>query len=223
MRQVDVELDVPDDAECSGHIARRRNLARVHLPVANRQRVQLVSIAPRHRARRVRIQPAAEEKDCFQVRLLITRPAVSAPQMYLCALELQPYLAAVRLRIHAASSFAGGHRDRRKQHRRRAADELVARDDVLGEFVVGSVLNDELHLVVRRQQVEVLPVILRDSPLPGHFTSMIRITAGGTSLMLSGRRSRPSPSCRPEQLFHQRIHVALQQRLAAGHLDELAS
>ena len=61
--QVNRKLDVLNDAQVPGHVARGRHFTLVHLPVANRQCVQIVSIAPRHRARRVRVQPAAQEKN----------------------------------------------------------------------------------------------------------------------------------------------------------------
>ena len=59
-----------------------------------------------------------------------------------------------------------------------------------------------------------------DSPLPGHFTSTIRITSAGTSAMLrwpAGFEHHDMAAV--EELLHQRIDVRLQQRLAARDLD----
>src|SRR5690242_6180550 len=47
--------------------------------------------------------------------------------------------------------------NRREEHRRAAPIECVPRDDVTGELVVGSILNDELHLVARPQPIDVAP------------------------------------------------------------------
>src|SRR4051812_26329105 len=111
----------------------------------------------------------------------------------------------------------------RKQHRCGTIDEAVAGDDVLREFVVSSVLNDELHLVVRRDQVEVVPVILRrlaapralhiDDPDHGWRHVLDTEMAAGLDHHRLARREQP---------LHQRIDVALQQRFTAGHLDKLA-
>ena len=62
-REVDVELDVARDAERRGDAARRVDLARVHLAVADGQRVELVAVARGHRAGRVGVEAAAEQDD----------------------------------------------------------------------------------------------------------------------------------------------------------------
>ena len=61
--QVDVELDVPRDAERRRHGARRLQLARVPLTVADRQREEAEAVRPRDRRGRVGIEAAAEQDD----------------------------------------------------------------------------------------------------------------------------------------------------------------
>ena len=43
-------------------VACRLDLASVHLTVSDRQRIELVAVGARHRARRVRVEPAAEKE-----------------------------------------------------------------------------------------------------------------------------------------------------------------
>src|SRR5438105_4103458 len=98
---------------------------------------------------------------------------------------------------------------------------MVAIDHVAGEVIVGAILDDELHLVVRREAIEVLPVV------------PVRLAAAGAldvDDLPHGRRNavdRPVSSrlqhdrpARGKQPIHQRIHVLLQQRLAARDFDE---
>ena len=59
------------------------------------------------------------------------------------------------------------------------------------------------------------------SPLPGHFTSRIVTTGSGHArgaAMAAGFEQHGAAAI--EQRLHQRIDVVLQQRLAAGDLDE---
>ena len=60
-RQVHVELEVPLDAKRRRHSARRLELARVALPVAEGQREQPETLRARNRRGRIRVQAAAQE------------------------------------------------------------------------------------------------------------------------------------------------------------------
>ena len=62
-REVDVELDVARDAQRGGDAARRLDLARVDLAVADGQRVELVAVARGHGAGGVGVEAAAEQDD----------------------------------------------------------------------------------------------------------------------------------------------------------------
>src|SRR5258707_15537253 len=57
--------------------------------------------------------------------------------------------------------------DRRDQHGRRPRREPVTRDDIARELIIRPILDDELDLVVRRQQPDIAPVVL------------VRLAAGG--------------------------------------------
>ena len=67
-REIDVELDVAPHAQRGGHAARRLDLARVNLAVADRQRVELVAVARGHGAGRVGVETAAEKDDGARAR-----------------------------------------------------------------------------------------------------------------------------------------------------------
>ena len=65
---------------------------------------------------------------------------------------------------------------------------------------------------------------LSDSPLPGHLTSITRMTALGTCVdaqVAAGLEHHGAPLV--EQALHQRVDLLLQQRLAAGDLDDVAA
>ena len=98
-----------------------------------------------------------------------------------------------------------------------------ALDDIARELVVRAIGDDELHLVVRRETVEVGPVVL------------VGFAAAGTldvDDLHDARRhaiDRPVPAgfeqhrvAGREQPIHQLVHAFLQQRLAAGDFDERA-
>ena len=73
-RQVDVELDVSDDAQVTGHVARGRHFT-LRAPARSEPSTRtVVPIAPRHRARRIRVQPAAEKKNCFHFLVCVGAP-----------------------------------------------------------------------------------------------------------------------------------------------------
>jgi len=62
-----------------------------------------------------------------------------------------------------------------------------------------------------------------DSPLPGHFTSTIGLTPFGTLSSADVPAGFDQHfAAGVEQPLHQRVHVRLQQRFAAGDLDERA-
>ena len=104
---------------------------------------------------------------------------------------------------------------------RARAREVVARDDVARVLVVLAILDDELHLVVRAQPVEVAPVV----PLGLAAARALHVENGddlgghalGAAVSAGLEQHRAAAL---EQRLHQRVHVLLQQRLAAGDLDE---
>ena len=105
------------------------------------------------------------------------------------------------------------------------AGQVVARDDVARELVVGAILDHELHLVVRRQPVEVAPVVLAGFAAARaldvddlHAPPPARASIGRWPPVSSMHRRAAG-----QQPLHQRIDVVLQQRLAAGDLDERAA
>ncbi len=59
--QVDVELEVPFDAQRARHRARRFDLTRVALAVVNGQRAQGEALRPGNGRGGVRVEPAAQE------------------------------------------------------------------------------------------------------------------------------------------------------------------
>ena len=83
-REVDVQLDVAAHAQRGGDTARRLDLARMNLAVADGQRVELVAVARGHRTGRVGVETAAEKDDGARAR----RRDVGAPDE-LVRLELQ--------------------------------------------------------------------------------------------------------------------------------------
>ena len=61
--QVQRELHVLHDPERARHVTRRRDLAGVNLPIANRQRMQRPAVGLGDRAGGIGIKPTTEEKD----------------------------------------------------------------------------------------------------------------------------------------------------------------
>src|SRR5437764_1257973 len=101
--------------------------------------------------------------------------------------------------------------------------DLMLGDHVARVFIVRAILDHELHLIVRPQAIEIAPVVLprlaaawtldvedRDDAL-GHA----RRAAVPAGLEQHGASA-------PEQRIHERVHLFLQQRLAARDFDELA-
>src|SRR5678815_434790 len=112
---------------------------------------------------------------------------------------------------------------RREMNRGGAANELVSSDDVAGELVVGAILDDELDLVLRTQPLEILPVVLRvlaaARTLHVEDRHDISRNALGAAMATGLEQHRLAAV---EQTLHERIHLFLQQGLAAGHLDQRA-
>ena len=113
---------------------------------------------------------------------------------------------------------------RRPRGEIRAIGEAVSCDDVFRELVVGAILYDELDFIVRREPIEIAPVVLAGFAAAGAF-DVDDLHDGGRHA-----RDRPMPAglehhgpTLREQPVHQRIHIVLQQRLAAGDLDERAA
>ena len=108
-RKVHVELDVPGHAKIAGHIARRLDLARMDLAVSDRERVELVALGPRHRARGVGVEPAAQQQNRSSAYHSVRRstsarqhvargydpPDLGAPDV-LVGLQLQPHREPIR-------------------------------------------------------------------------------------------------------------------------------
>ena len=149
------------------HGARRVDLARVHLTVADAQGVEIVAVAPATIAAAVNESrpplssttarcPVAPSPSgpCSQ-----TPRASGAPDV-LVRLELQPDRQPIGQdpggQILAWQDAVHG----RQEHGGAAIEQAVASDDVACEFVVAAILDDELYLVCRRQQVEVGPAVL---------------------------------------------------------------
>src|SRR5262245_56364541 len=105
--------------------------------------------------------------------------------------------------------------------RRGATRNLVARDDVASKLVVDAILHDELHLVLRTQPFEILPVVL---PIfaaaralhveDGHDAIRNALDAAMAT------RFEQDGLAIVEKALHERIDILLQQRLAAGHLNQ---
>ena len=146
--EVDGQLEVPGDAERAGRGARRLDLARVDLAVADAQGVELVAVRPGHRRGGERVEPAAEQHD---------RPPGRVRR------RGHP-----RSRCTCAPAAAAAPADDRRGSTRRGPcpartpctgeiriaaqrpSSACRADDVLGELVVLPILNDELDLVGRR-------------------------------------------------------------------------
>ena len=139
-------------------------------------------------------------------------------------LQLQPGGQTIREHPFGKDARLEDAVDGRQQNGRGARAERVPIDDALRELVVAAVLNDELDFVVPRQPAEVLPIVL------------VGFAAGGTLDVddFENRRRHPrngpmaaglehDAPARGQQTVHQRIHLVLQQRLAAGNLDERAA
>ena len=79
--------------------------------------------------------------------------------MYLCSCSCRR-AGSRSASIHSDSVLRIEHAvHRRQEHGGRARREIVPCDDVARELVVGAILDDELHLVVRRERVEIRPVV----------------------------------------------------------------
>ena len=129
-------------------------------------------------------------------------------------------------RIHSASSRASitpCTGENSTAATRPASDSRA--DDVARELVVRPILDDELDLIRRASAAADCAQSIRSaSPDPGHFTSMIRTTPARhlvDAAVAAGLEQHRLPAL--EQTGHQRIHIALQQRLAAGDLDHRAA
>ena len=87
--------------------------------------------------------------------------------------------------------------DRRHQDRGATRREVVTPGDIARELVVGPVLDDELHLVVRREPVEIAPLVLAGFAAPGTLDVHDLDDVGRARGRSDGdRRSRASP-CGP--------------------------
>ena len=189
--QVHGDLDVAGDAERPRDRARRLDLARVPLAVRDGERVQAEPFGPRDGRGRVGIQPAAQQNDRVRHR------AWTGSQMYLCSCTC------TRTGSRSASTHSDSVRRSispctgEKWIAAARAGEIAIADDVARVLVVGAVLDDELHLVVRPQAIEVRPV------------HPVRFAAAGTlhvenrdhlgparARCCDGRRFRAARSCR---------------------------
>ena len=122
------------------------------LAVVERQRMALVAARARNRERRRGIEAAREQDDGAAHR---QRPG-TLPQSTLCSCTCKR-TGKRSSRIQSASVPAGSSLvARREEH---GARQRMLRDDVARPFVVGAVADDDLHGVVRRQKLEILPAI----------------------------------------------------------------
>ena len=156
--QIDVELDVSGEAERRGDAARGFDLARVHLAVPDASARRAPSLrgarAPRPSSNRARPRAARRRRH--------HTPRASGLQMYLCAWSCSRTRQAGR-RGSTSRASPGASTPCTGENSTAPARSLepVARDDVARVVEVGAIRDDELHLVVRRQLVEVRPVHLR--------------------------------------------------------------
>src|SRR5215208_2317382 len=113
---------------------------------------------------------------------------------------------------------------RRQMNRRGAANELVACDDIAGKLVVAAILDDELDLVLRTQALEIFPVVLRDLAAARtlHIEDRHDVRRHTfRAAMAAGLEQHRLATV--EQTLHKEVHLFLQQRLAAGDLDQRAA
>src|SRR5436190_15167834 len=155
----------------------------------------------------------------------LATPALDSPRLrrpdVFMQLQLQPRGHTVlehpfrkRLRIQDAV-------DRREQNRGTAPGEPATVDHVARELVVAAVLDHELHLIVRREAIEVRQVVARRLAAAGTFDvddlhDGVRHAPDRT--MAAGFEQHGSPA--RQQLVHQFVHVLMQKRLAAGDFEE---
>src|SRR4029077_7439222 len=96
-------------------------------------------------------------------------------------------------------------------------------DDPTSEFVIVAILDDELHLVMPRQQIDILPVVLVGLAAARTFhvhdlDDARRHTGNGA--MPAGFEHHGIAAI--EQHIHQRKDIFLEKRLSASDLDEPA-
>ena len=230
--QVEVELEVPLRRRAPCATARAASSScDVPLAVVDGQRVQREAVAPGDRRRGVGIQAAAEQDDGalrYPGSQIPTRVRLRACRESRCTCAAAA--AGGRSRsasTHSDSCFGSSTpwTGENSTACTRVGQVARAARSSRRELVVRAIGDHELHLVVRSSRcARLLQSFLSASPLPGHFTSMIRITPAGTcgdAAMAAGLEQHGL--ARLEQALHQRIHVLLQQRLAAGDLDERAA
>ena len=158
--QVDAQLLMARDAERPRDRARGVHLPRVPLAVVNGQRVQRRS---RRRSRadgRGRSTNRGRRSEATTDAYAIHTPRVSGVQMNLCSCSCTR--TGSRSAITHSDSVFGSSTPCTGENRIAAARDAscVRVDDVARELVVGAIGEDELHLVVRREAVEVGPVVL---------------------------------------------------------------
>ena len=212
--QVDVELEMPLDAERARDRARRLDLARVALAVVDGQRVQREALAParsprrcRNRARRsaaaIDVTRSSRPRIHDSSRRRATRCTCAAAA---AAAPAGGRRASIRTASCGSSTPCTGENSTAAARDGRSWRAI----DVARELVVGAVLDDELHLVVRRERDRGSPSrSCAASPLPGHFTSTIfmhRRAARARSAVAAGlehhgvaarRAAAPSADRRP--------------------------
>ena len=214
--------------------ARRVELLEVPLPVVDAERVQREAVALRHCRRGIGIKAAAEKNDGSRPALSGVEgsrlpvpgqtPRVSGLQMYLCTCSCTRTSSRSAI-THSDSCF--GSRSPCTGENSTAltrAGKVLAPDDLLREFIVAPIGDHEFHLVPFREVREVAPVVLvrlaGARALHVHDADDARRHVGDAA-MPAGLDQHGLPGI--EQALHQRIHVGLQQWLAAGHLDGLAA
>src|SRR5438105_9025400 len=108
-------------------------------------------------------------------------------------------------------------------NRRRPCGEMMSSDHVACVFIIDAIPDDELHFVVRAQAIEVAPIHLLRLAAAGalHIENRYDLLgdACGAAMAAGFEQHRAAAI---DQRLHERIDVLLQQRLAAGDLDERA-
>src|SRR5687768_12325164 len=109
----------------------------------------------------------------------------------------------------------------RKQHGRDAIHEVMPGHDVVCVVEVRAIRDHELHFVVRAQRVEIRPVHAAGLATPRtlHVDDLPDRVRHGIERDVPAGFEQDLVAL-VEQTLHQRAGVLLQQRLAAGQLDE---